>query len=860
MMKNILNCSISILRTIIVSLACFATVTSNHAQSCDFTTGPVSLNINGGNQTQEYNTIYVVSLLDGTIMSINDLEPEFEILFPGFFMAQAINFREGTTISGLEVGRNIGAVTGDDCYDVGFPFGFTVCEELNVCNHCLGETIMLDVQGGNNNIGFTTKYVLTDRHGEILEVLDDPIFEDLSSGLFLAFAVNYETDKVIEGLEVGRNITMVKSGCYDVSEPYVIGVCDQLSPSIFFDLKGCDITQTALLQVGETYSGYMWNTGATTSFIEVSATNPATYTVTVTLDNGCIGIVSERITGNEISRIGDFVWEDENLNGRQDAEESGLNGITVNLFADFDNNGVPDFPDFPSCITTTSDHPTTGEPGWYEFTVYGASYVVGFVGPNGFVPTTPNIGDDASDSDINSDGLTGRISIGSNENRDNVDAGFVISTSICGSVFEDADADGRRDLTEEGLDDITLNLYTAEGLIVATTMTATIDDEAGLYCFQDIPVRDYYVEIILPDGRSLTLPNIGNDEALDSDATGANGPGTTDTFNAPSGNPPQDVTFGIYTGGVVCGIVWQENDEGLGTENVYDPGIDSAIANSEVYLLFADTEFLAMTGVTDESGRYCINGIPAGTYKLSFGASGAGVDFVQPSQGGDPLLDSDVDINTSMTPSFFVPAQDTIQGINAGLRLEALPIELTYFDGHWDDVKGKNVLEWQTATEINNDFFEVQRISDTESNFQTIAMVDGSGTVYDIVEYTFEDGDIKKSGTYYYRLKQVDYNGGFEYSNIIAIDVILNRQAALKVYPNPVSANMVVEIMVDKADDVTLTLSDMLGRDMSSVTSHKLLPGKSIIDFNVKDIPPGTYTLSTSIGNITQYQKINIAR
>ena len=846
---------------LVVIILCI-TSQKSHAQSCNFTTGPVSFTAIGGNQNSDYQTIYVVTDLAGIILHINVVAPEFEILNSGFYVARAINFRDGTSISGLMEGLNIALISGDDCYDVGVARGFTVCEEVSPCNHCLGETVTLTPNGGNNSPGFTTKYVLTDNGGIILSILDEPVFEDLNAGVYLAFAVNYETDKVVVGLEIGQNIADIESGCIEAGEPYVIGVCDQLKPTIFFDLNGCDITETAILQVGENFDSYSWSTGSTESSIVVSATDPATYMVTVTLANGCIGVGTQRITGNEISRIGDFVWEDEDADGRQDAQEPGINGVVVRLFADFDNNGIPDFPDFPSCVTTTTNHPTTGAPGFYEFTVYRASYVVGFDFPAGYLPTEPNIGDESNDSDIDENGLTGRINIDRNEVRDNIDAGFRTSTNICGSVFEDLDGDGRRDLTEEGLNDITINLYTADGAIVATTVTFTDSNsgEMGSYCFSDVAVLDYYVEIVLPDGRTLSEPNVGNDEAVDSDATGANGPGTTDTFSTSPGTTTDNVTFGIYTGGVVCGLVWQENEDGLGTENVYDEGLDSVIPNSQVDLLFADTEFIALSVLTDSEGRYCLDGIPAGTYKVFFRATTIGTDYVQMNQGNDPLLDSDVDINTSMTPNFFVAPLDSILGINAGLRLEALPIELTSFDGFWLESEQVNLLEWQTATEINNDYFEVQRVFGDGDIFETIAVVKGAGTSYEYNNYAIKDSDVARSGTYYYRLKQVDYNGGYEYSNVVAIDVLLNLKAGMRVFPNPAANKTHIELLVENADYAQISISDMLGREINKMTSQMLFAGKNLIELQLKDVPNGTYILTAEIGEYKQYEQIHIAR
>lgn len=828
-------------------------------QSCDFNTGQITLNVVGGNQTDQYNTVYAVTDIDGIILEVNNDRPEFDLFTEGFYIAYAINFREGTTVTDLEENSHIDLISADDCFDIGAPFGFTVCEEITICNYCLGETITLNAQDGNTSTDFTTKYVLTDNSGKIISIVDEPTWEDLDQGLYLAFSVNYDSEKVILGLDTALNIANVQSACLDIEGPFIIGICDQLKPTIFFDLKGCDITETALLQVGESFNSYLWSTGSRESFIIVSATEPATYTVTVTLDNGCVGVKSQTITGNEISRLGDFVWEDFDVDGRQDANEDGINGVRVNLYADFDRNGRPDFAGFPSCTTVTRNHPGTGEPGYYEFTLYQSNYVVEFVSPTGFVPTLQNEGDEARDSDVNMDGFTGSIEVGNGVVITNVDAGFRTTTSVCGIVWDDLDGDGRRDPEEEGIDGITLNIYTGLGELTGTTLTLTNPDTetAGSFCFDNLIVGDYYVEIILPDGRTLTIPNVGNDDDIDSDATGSNGPGTTDVFSNRAGETAT-VDFGIYTGGVVCGIVWRENEQG--TEAIYDEGIDSTISNSQVLLVDANSEIVVLSGITGDDGRYCINGIPIGSYKVLFRANSAGESYVQPRVGDDPLIDSDVDINTGTTGVFFVPPVDTIKGVNAGLRLEALPIEMVSFEGYYDKSKRANILDWITATEINNDRFEIERAIDDEGSFALIGMVDGNGTTTSLTEYQFSDKSVVKSGTYYYRLKQVDYNGGFEYSQIIAIDVLLNDQVTLNVFPNPVTSITHLEIVVGAKDQAEISMSDLLGREVRHVSPVNLYTGRNLLDISCQDLPNGSYLVNIKIGAVTKHKLIQIAR
>ena len=95
-----------------------------------------------------------------------------------------------------------------------------------------------------------------------------------------------------------------------------------------------------------------------------------------------------------------------------------------------------------------------------------------------------------------------------------------------------------------------------------------------------------------------------------------------------------------------------------------------------------------------------------------------------------------------------------------------LPVELVHYKG--ESINGANYITWETLTEINNDYFSLER-SDDLINFEEIAVVQGNGNSTELQEYSFLDREILNE-TYYYRLKQVDFDGASAYSKIISID------------------------------------------------------------------------------------------
>jgi hypothetical protein len=117
----------------------------------------------------------------------------------------------------------------------------------------------------------------------------------------------------------------------------------------------------------------------------------------------------------------------------------------------------------------------------------------------------------------------------------------------------------------------------------------------------------------------------------------------------------------------------------------------------------------------------------------------------------------------------------------------SLPVELTSFQAK----EKSNLVEltWQTATEKNNEGFNIERSLDGK-NWESISFVQGNGTTQDVQDYTFID-ETPLSGTNYYRLKQIDYDGKFEYSMIETVELAID-EALVAVFPNPVQDEMTI--------------------------------------------------------------------
>jgi Secretion system C-terminal sorting domain len=172
------------------------------------------------------------------------------------------------------------------------------------------------------------------------------------------------------------------------------------------------------------------------------------------------------------------------------------------------------------------------------------------------------------------------------------------------------------------------------------------------------------------------------------------------------------------------------------------------------------------------------------------------------------------------------------------LATDFIPVELTSFTAV---TKENNViLNWSTATEVNNSGFEVQR-STNNNEFITAGFIDGKGTVSEVQDYTFTDKNLEV-GNYSYRLKQVDYDGTSEYSDIVEVEVLAPNVYSLEQnYPNPFNPATVINFSLASNSKVTLKVFDALGQEVAELVNGKLLAGVHNINFNASILNSGVY-------------------
>ncbi len=335
--------------------------------------------------------------------------------------------------------------------------------------------------------------------------------------------------------------------------------------------------------------------------------------------------------------LGNFVFDDVNNNGTADSGEAGIDGVTVNLYADGDANGVPDGPVLQSQLTSAG--------GYYLFVNLPAfTYIVEVVTPTGKVSSTGTPGSPTGPTEQipptgvwvlptnqtdnldrgNTAGsvvrskpipLNGSIplpvkepetpghkdlaSIPDERTNYTIDFGFLTTLTVGNIVWNDANNNGKLDNGEPGIPNVAVRLMSADGTVVGKTTT----DAKGAYVFTFLNQGKYYVEIDPPTGFT---PSTGGAKSPVMGVTrGAN---STNTFVA---------NFGYSKPVSIGNFVWDDaNDNGVqdsGELGLAKVSVQLSDAGPDGTAGTADDKVIAQS-TTDEMGFYLFSGLPSGVY------------------------------------------------------------------------------------------------------------------------------------------------------------------------------------------------------------------------------------------------------
>jgi subtilisin family serine protease len=187
------------------------------------------------------------------------------------------------------------------------------------------------------------------------------------------------------------------------------------------------------------------------------------------------------------------------------------------------------------------------------------------------------------------------------------------------------------------------------------------------------------------------------------------------------------------------------------------------------------------------------------------------------------------------------------------LTLAGVPVELVSFTAN--SISDGVELSWRTATETNNLGFAIERMA-TGGTFEQVGYVAGFGTTTEPKSYSFIDSKLE-SGNYTYRLKQVDFDGSYEYSNEINVEVEFPLAYSLEQnYPNPFNPSTKINYSIPEDGFVKLTVYNLLGEEVATIVNSFQKADRYEVNFDGSSLSSGVYVYKIESANYTASRKL----
>jgi hypothetical protein len=211
--------------------------------------------------------------------------------------------------------------------------------------------------------------------------------------------------------------------------------------------------------------------------------------------------------------------------------------------------------------------------------------------------------------------------------------------------------------------------------------------------------------------------------------------------------------------------------------------------------------------------------------------------------------------NSTGTHTLFAGSAAPV-GSGAGVyeyTFSVVPVELVSFTA---SAYGNEInLSWITATETNNYGFEIER-SFEGSQFEKIGFVFGKGTSTELNYYSFTDNSVTP-GNYSYRLKQIDFNGNYEYFDPVEVEVFpADNYTLMQNYPNPFNPSTRITFSIPTSGFVSLKIYDVLGNEAAIIVDQDLTAGSYDFEFNASGLTSGVYYYTLKTGSFLQTKKM----
>lgn len=216
---------------------------------------------------------------------------------------------------------------------------------------------------------------------------------------------------------------------------------------------------------------------------------------------------------------------------------------------------------------------------------------------------------------------------------------------------------------------------------------------------------------------------------------------------------------------------------------------------------------------------------------------------------GDPYVEVNLtNVTNASTPYF----QQSIGGV-------PLPVELTSFTASAE--LSKVQLNWETATEVNNYGFEIERSPNLGSpEWKKIAFVPGNGNSSSLKSYSYTDKNIVGGTDFIYRLKQLDSDGQFSYSDQVEVQVMPVNYELYQNYPNPFNPSTTLRFSLIEPQKVSIKVYNQLGEEVVEVVNREFQAGFHEVEFNASGFASGVYIYRLSAGKFSSVKKMMLLK
>jgi len=321
-------------------------------------------------------------------------------------------------------------------------------------------------------------------------------------------------------------------------------------------------------------------------------------------------------------------------------------------------------------------------------------------------------------------------------------------------------------------------------------------------------------------------------------------PSTSTSVTYIAVHPTDPNTLWITYGGFVAGQKVYESTDGGTNWNSISSGLPNLPIMSIVHYKEATTRNVLFVGT--DLGVYVKDG-PS--------------DWAEYNSGLPSVVVTELDIYYNAGGTDILRAGTYGRGLWETDIDAALPVELTSFAAN--SVEGSKVsLNWETATEVNNYGFEIERkmINNTQNeendSWKNIGFIEGSGNSNSPKLYSFVDATLSGGSKFTYRLKQIDIDGSFEYSDLVEIEVIPINFALNQNYPNPFNPTTTISYTLPFKASITLNVYDILGKEVIKLVQETKDAGIYKASFDANNLPSGVYYYTLRAGNFVQTRKM----